>query len=82
MLRDCDVSFIRRTVDGDSGCLEAKLRMVYCAAFDCNTKSSKNIVTRGWPKFCTELSLFKKANFEPLSSRKHVSTAIRRMWQP
>ena len=31
--RDVDFPFIHRTVDSDSGCLEASARMVYCAAF-------------------------------------------------
>ena len=45
VLRDWDFPFIHRTVDSDSGCLEANLIMVYCAAFDCNANSSKNKVT-------------------------------------
>ena len=45
VLRDWDFPFIHRPVDGDSGCLEASVLMVYCAAFDCNANSSKNKVT-------------------------------------
>ena len=44
--------------DNDSGCLEASIRMVYCAAFDCNGNSSKNRVTFSWLKFPTEPTLF------------------------
>ena len=45
MLQDWDFPFIHRTVDSNSGCLEASVIMVYCAAFDCNANSSKNKVT-------------------------------------
>ena len=31
VLRDRDFPFIHRTVDSDSGCLEASVRMVYCS---------------------------------------------------
>ena len=34
VLRDWNFPFIHRTVDSDSGCLEASVIMVYCAA--CN----------------------------------------------
>ena len=33
VLRDWDFPFIHRTVDSDSGCLEASVRMIYCAEF-------------------------------------------------
>ena len=48
-------------VASDSGCLEATVRMIYCAAFDCNT----NRLTCSLFKFLTEKTLFKKANFKP-----------------
>ena len=54
--------------------------MVYCAAFDCNTNSSKNKVTCSWFKFPTEPTLFNKTNVaQPalLATRKLVSTAFR-----
>ena len=44
VLRDWDFPFI----DSDNGCLESSVIMVYCAAFDCNTNSSKNKVTCSW----------------------------------
>ena len=39
VLRDWDFAFIHRNGDRDSGCLEASVRMVYCAAFYCNANS-------------------------------------------
>ena len=57
MLRDWDFPFILCTADSDSGCLEASIRMVYCAAFYCNANSSKNQVTFSWFKFPTEPTL-------------------------
>ena len=54
VLRDWDFPFIYRTVDSDSGCLEANVRMVYCAGSDCNANSSKNKVTCSWFKFPME----------------------------
>ena len=48
VLRDWDFPFIRRTVESDRGCLEASVRMAYCAAFYCNENSSKNKVTCSW----------------------------------
>ena len=83
MLRDWDFSFIHRTVDSDSGCLEASIRMVYCAAFYCNANSSKKKVTCSWFKFPTEPTLSKKANVKPTKHsgfaciEKLVLTAIR-----
>ena len=60
ILRHCDFPFIHRAVDNDSCCLEASVRMVYCAAFDCNANIGKNKVTCSWFKFPTEPTLFKK----------------------
>ena len=54
VLRNWDFPFIHCTVDGDLGCLEASVIMVYCAAFDCNANSRKNKVTCSWFKFSTE----------------------------
>ena len=45
MLRDWDFPFIHYTFDRDSSCLEASVRMVYCAAFYCSANSGKNKVT-------------------------------------
>ena len=44
VLRDWDFPFIHLTVDSDSSssCLEAKVRMVYYMAFNCNANSSMN----------------------------------------
>ena len=42
VLRHGDCPLIHRTVDSDSSCLEASVRMVYCVAFDSNVKSSEN----------------------------------------
>ena len=61
VLRDWDFQFIHRTVDSDSGCLQASVRMVYCVAFYCNANSSKNKVTCSWSKFPMEPTLFKKS---------------------
>ena len=36
VLGDWNFPFIHRTVDCDSGCLEASIIMVYCAAFSCH----------------------------------------------
>ena len=72
VVRDWDFQFIHRAFDSDSGCLEVSFRMVYCAAFDCNANSSKNIVTYSWLKFPREPTLPAL-----LASRKRVSTAIR-----
>ena len=58
VLRHWDFPFIHRTVDSDSGCLEARVIMVYCAVFHCNANSSKNKVTCSWLKFPTEQTLF------------------------
>ena len=55
VLRDWDFPFIHRTVDSDSGCLEASVRMVYCAAFYCNANRGNSKVTRSW------FTLFKKS---------------------
>ena len=60
VLRDWDFPFIHRTVDNNSGCLEASVIMAYCAAFDCNANSSKNKVTCSWFMFPMEPTLFKK----------------------
>ena len=65
MLRDGDFPFTHRTVDSNSGCLEPSVKMVYCAAFDCNANSSNTKVTCSWFKFPTEPTLFKKANVKP-----------------
>ena len=65
VLRDWDFPFIHRTVDSNSGCLEASDIIVYCAAFDCNANSSKNKVACSWFKFPTEPTLFKKENVKP-----------------
>ena len=40
VLRDWDFAFIHRTVYSDSGCLEAKVIMVYCTSFGSNTNIS------------------------------------------
>ena len=72
VLRDWDFPFIYRTVDSDSGCLETSIRMVYCAAFDCNANSSKNRVTCSWRKFPTEPTLLKKT-----SSRRNTAGLAR-----
>ena len=53
VLRGWDFPFIHRTVDSDSCGLEASVRIVYCAAFDCNANSGKNIVVCSWFKFPT-----------------------------
>ena len=66
--RNWDFPFIHRAIDSDSGCLEASVRMVYCATFDCIPNISKNRVTCSWRKFPAELTLFKQANFK---STKH-----------
>ena len=52
VLQDWDFQMIHRTIDSNSGCLEASIRMVYCATFDAN--SSKNKVTCSWLKFPME----------------------------
>ena len=54
VVRDWDFPFIHRTVYSYCGCLEASVRMVYCAAFYCNANSSENKVTCSWLKFPTE----------------------------
>ena len=72
VLRDWDFPFIHRTVESDSGCLKASIRMVYCAAFDCNANSSKNEVTCSWLKFLTEPTLLKKT-----SSRRNTAGLVR-----
>ena len=54
VLQDWDFPSIHRTVDSDSGCLEARVRMVYCVEFDCNANSSKNRVTCSWYKLPIE----------------------------
>ena len=51
MLRDWDFPSIYRTVDSDSGHLEAGVVMVYCAAFDYNANSSKNREACSWFQF-------------------------------
>ena len=66
VLRDWGFPFIHRTVDSDSGCLEASVIIVYCVAFDCNANSSKNKVTCSWFKFPTEPTLLKKGNVKPM----------------
>ena len=58
VLRDWDFPFIHRTVDSDSGCLEVRVRMVYCAAFYCNANSSKNKVICSWSNFHMEPIFF------------------------
>ena len=65
LLRDWNFPCIHHNVDSGGGCLEASVRMVYCAAFDCSANSSKNTVTCSWFKFPTEPTLFKKANVKP-----------------
>ena len=52
----------------DSDHLEARFRMVYCAAFDCNANNSKNRATCSWCKFPMELTL--------LSSRMQVMVKL------
>ena len=64
-----DFPFIHRTVDSDSGCLEASFRMAYFAAFYCNANSSKIKVTCRLHKFRTQPILFKKAT----SSRRNTA---------
>ena len=54
VLQDWDFPLIR----SDSGCSEVNIRMVYCAAFDCNANSSKDVVTCSWFKFPMEQTLF------------------------
>ena len=58
VVRDWDFPFIHRTVYSYCGCLEASVRMVYCAAFYCNANSSENKVTCSWLKFPTEPIFF------------------------
>ena len=65
VLRDWDFPFIYLTIDSESGCLEANVRMVYCMAFDCNANSSKNKITYRWLNFSMEPTLFKKSNVKP-----------------
>ena len=82
VLQDWDFPFIHRTVDSDSGCLEASIIMAYCATFDCNTNSSKNKVTSSWLKFPMKPTLKSKHQADEaqpalLASRKLVLTAIR-----
>ena len=60
MLRDWDFPFIHPSVDSDSGCLEASITMVYCAALHRNANSSKNKVSCSWFKFPMESTWFKK----------------------
>ena len=69
VLRDWDFPLINRTVDSNSGCLEASVIMVYCASFDCTANSSKNKVTCSWFKFPSEPTLFQKAK----SSRRNTA---------
>ena len=66
--------------------IRLSVRMVHCAAFDCNANSSKNNVTCSWSKFPTEPTWFLKSKHQTdeaqpalLASRKLVSTAIRTM---
>ena len=59
VLRDWDFPFVHRTIDSDSGYLEASVIMVYCAAFDFNANSSKNKLTCSWFKFPTGPTLSK-----------------------
>ena len=59
VLRDWKFPFIHHTVNNDSGCLDASVRMVYCAAFNCNANGSKNRVTYSWSKFPTVATLLK-----------------------
>ena len=66
MLRDWDFPSIHRTVDSDSGCLEAGVIMVYCAAFDYNENSSKNRVAYSW--FHLVPTSFKSQFQEPLKA--------------
>ena len=65
---DWDYPFIHFTIDSDRVCLEASIRMVYCAAFDCNANSSKNKVTCSWFKLPKEPTVFKKANIKQQST--------------
>ena len=64
VLRDWDFPRIHLTVDSNSGCLEASVRMVYCATFCCNVNSSTNKVTCSWFKLPTEPTLFNKVHFK------------------
>ena len=66
-LEDWDFPFIHRTIDSDSGCLEASVRMVYCAAFYCNANSSKNTVTYSLSSY--------RANFIFIKSRLQADEA-------
>ena len=52
VLRDWDFPFIHRTVDSDSDCSEACVRLVYSAAFNCNANSSSR-ARCSWSKFST-----------------------------
>ena len=65
VLQYWDFPFIHLTVDSDSGCLEASVKMVYSVAFYCNANSSKIKVTYSWFQFPTEPTLFKKTNVKP-----------------
>ena len=89
VLRDWDFPLIHLTAESDSGCLETSIRIVYCAAFDCNVNSSKSEVTCSWLKFLTEPILFKK-NFKPTKHSRLSSLREnlfrcdpdQRRWQP
>ena len=71
MIRKCyeTGTFHSFTADGDSGCLEASVRIVYCAAFYFHANSSKTKVTCSWFKFTTEPTLY------TLSARIQVMSA-------
>ena len=58
VVRDWDFPFIQHTIDSDSSCLEASIRMVYCVAFNCNANGSKNRVMFSWFTFPTKPTLF------------------------
>ena len=56
--RDWDFPFIH--VYSKSGCFEASVKMVYCAAFGCNENSSENRVTSSSLKCLSHPTLLKK----------------------
>ena len=68
----------------DSSCLETSVRMVYCAAFDCNANSSNNRSNESGLSSLQSQLCFNKSKLQAdeaqsalLASRKVVSTAIR-----
>ena len=81
MLRDWDFPFIHCTIDSDSGCLEVNVRIVYCAAFDCNANSNKNIVTCSRSKKATS-SRRSTTSFAHFEKTCFDYDEDKRRWQP